>query len=91
MLKAVGARDRTLLAGVIAQAVTLTVVGLAVAIPLAVVFDSVVPPDAIPFALDPAQVALSAGLLLVASIIGAGLTLRRVLRIEPASVIGTAL
>lgn len=89
VLKAVGARDRTLLAGVIAQAVTLTVLGLVVAIPLAIVFDNLVPPDAIPFALEPGQVATSAGLLLIASVVGAALTLRRVLRIEPASVIGT--
>lgn len=91
VLKAVGARDRTLMAGVIAQAVALTIIGLGVAIPLAVLFDSLVPPDAIPFALDPGQVATAAGLLLIASTVGAALTLRRVLRIEPASVIGTAI
>lgn len=91
VLKAVGARDQTLLAGIIAQAVALTLVGLIAAIPLATVFDYVVPPDAIPFVLDLGQVASSAGLLLMASIVGATLTLRRVLRIEPASVIGTAI
>lgn len=91
VLKAIGARDRTLLVGVVGQAVVLTVVGLAVAIPLAVVFDAVVPPDAIPFALDPARVAGSSALLVTASVLGASFTLRRVLRVEPASVIGTAL
>lgn len=90
VLKAIGARDRTLLVGVVGQAVVLTLVGLLVAIPLAVVFDAVVPPDAIPFALDPGRVVVSAGLLLSASVLGAAFTLRRVLRVEPASVIGTA-
>lgn len=91
VLKAVGAKDRTLIIGVVIQAIALTAIGLGMAIPLAVGFDLLVPPDAIPFALSARQVALSAALLFIASVVGAGLTLRRVLRIEPASVIGTAI
>ena len=91
VLKAIGARDRTLVAGVVAQAVTLTATGLALAIPIALALDATLPPDSIPFALGTGRIITSAALLLGAAVVGALFTLRRVLRIEPASVIGTPL
>ena len=58
VLKAIGARDRTLMAGVMAQAVGLTVIGLALAVPIGLVLDATLPPDSIPFVLGPRRLSL---------------------------------
>jgi putative ABC transport system permease protein len=89
VLKAVGASSRTLFAGVVAQALVVTLVASLVGATLALVLDLLVPPGGIPYDLLPARVASSVVFLLVAAVIGCAFSLRRVLRIDPASAIGS--
>ena len=90
VLKAIGARSRTLFAGVIVQAVLVTAVACTVGAALAVALDLAIPAGSIPFALTPARVVSSVVFLLLASVIGCAFSLRRVLRIDPAAAIGSA-
>ena len=89
-LKAVGATSRSLFAGVVLQAVVVTFVASSIGAVLAVALDLAVPPGGIPYTLLPARVISSVVFLLVAAIIGCAFSLRRVLKIDPASAIGGA-
>jgi putative ABC transport system permease protein len=89
VLKALGARSRTLFAGVVAQAVVVTAVASVVAGGFAFVMDAVIPPGSIPLDVSARRVLISAALLLLAAVIGCGFSLRRVLRVDPAAAIGT--
>jgi putative ABC transport system permease protein len=89
VLKAVGATSRSLFAGVVLQAVVVTFVASSIGAILAVALDLAVPPGGIPYTLLPARVLSSVVFLLVAAIIGCAFSLRRVLRIDPASAIGS--
>jgi putative ABC transport system permease protein len=89
VLKAVGATSRSLFAGVVAQAVVVTLVASLIGGSLAVLLDLLVPPGGIPYMLLPARVISSILFLLVAAVIGCAFSLRRVLRIDPASAIGS--
>jgi putative ABC transport system permease protein len=88
MLKAIGARSRTLLGGVVAQAAIVAVIAAVVGTGFAVLLDVVVPPDAIPYQLLPSRVAISGVALVLAAIVGSAFSLRRVLHVDPASAIG---
>jgi putative ABC transport system permease protein len=90
VLKAVGARTGTLLAGVVAQALVLAAIGSALALAAAAAFDAAVPPDGVPFQLTLRAVALALAALLGAAVAGAALSVRRVARIDPARAIGAA-
>ena len=90
VLKAIGARTRTLLAGVVAQAAVLAAIGAGLAVAAALAFDAAVPPDAVPFELTARSVVLTLAALLGAAIAGAGLSVRRVARIDPARAIGAS-
>ena len=90
VLKAIGARSRTLFAGVIVQAVLVTLVACTIGAVLAIALDLVIPAGSIPFVLTPARVVNSVAFLLLASVIGCAFSLRRVLRIDPAAAIGSA-
>lgn len=89
VLKAVGASSRTLFAGVVAQAVVVTLIASVIGGALAVALDLLVPPGSIPYILLPSRVISSIVFLLVAAIVGCAFSLRRVLRIDPASAIGS--
>jgi putative ABC transport system permease protein len=89
VLKAIGARSGTLFAGLVLQAVVVTAVAVTIAGGLAVLLDAVIPPGSIPLDISARRIATSAVLLLVAAVIGCGFSLRRVLRVDPASAIGT--
>lgn len=89
VLKAVGATSRTLFAGVVLQAVVVTAIAGAIGATLAVALDLAVPPGGIPYTLLPGRIVSSIVLLLVAAVIGCAFSLRRVLRIDPASAIGS--
>jgi putative ABC transport system permease protein len=90
MLKAIGARSRTLLGGVVAQAAIVALIAAVVGAGFAVLLDIVVPPGAIPYQLLPSRVAISSVALVVAAIVGSAFSLRRVLHVDPASAIGRA-
>jgi putative ABC transport system permease protein len=88
VLKALGARSRTLLAGVVIQAVAVALVAAAIGTALAVVLDRTLPPGTIPYQLQISRVVVSAVALVLAAILGSSFSLRRVLRVDPASAIG---
>jgi putative ABC transport system permease protein len=89
VLKALGARSGTIFAGVVAQAVALTLIAAVVAGGLALLLDAVIPPGSIPLLVTPNRIITSTVLLLAAAIIGCAFSLRRVLRVDPASAIGS--
>jgi putative ABC transport system permease protein len=88
VLKAVGAGSRTLFAGIVAQAVITTAIASVVASAIALLVNATVPAGGVPFTLYPSRVASSIALLLLAAVIGCVFSLRRVLRVDPASAIG---
>ena len=90
MLKAIGARSRTLFGGVVAQAAVVALIAAVVGAGFAVLLDVVLPPGAIPYQLLPSRVAISGVALVLAAIVGSAFSLRRVLRVDPASAIGRA-
>jgi putative ABC transport system permease protein len=90
VLKAIGARTRTLLAGVLVQALVLAAIGSAPALAAALAFGALVPPDAIPFELGATSILVAVCSLFAASALGAAFSLRRVTRIDPASAIGAS-
>jgi putative ABC transport system permease protein len=90
VLKALGAKSSTIFAGLVAQAVVVTAVASTIAGVLVVVLDLIVPPGSIPLLVTPARIVTSIVLLLAAAVIGCSFSLRRVLRVDPASAIGTA-
>ncbi|MGI9603840.1 MAG: ABC transporter permease [Acidimicrobiales bacterium] len=87
VLKAVGAPSRTLVLGVIAQAVLVAtgafLIGLVITVGLARVLPPTVPAQ---FELDRGAYTLAA--VVAASVIGALISLRRIINIDPASAIG---
>jgi putative ABC transport system permease protein len=89
VLKALGAKSSTIFAGLVAQAVVVTAIAALVAGTLVVLLDVLLPAGSIPLLVTPGRILLSVGLLLVAAVLGCSFSLRRVLRIDPASAIGT--
>jgi putative ABC transport system permease protein len=89
VLKAVGASTRTLFAGLVAQAVVVTLVAAAIAIAVTGLAAATGATGSLPFTLLPSRLVLSVALLLVAAVLGCVFSLRRVLRVDPASAIGS--
>ncbi len=89
VLKALGAKSSTIFAGLVVQAVVVTAIAATIAGALVVLLDVLLPPGSIPLLITPARILLSSALLLVAAVLGCSFSLRRVLRIDPASAIGT--
>jgi putative ABC transport system permease protein len=90
VFKAVGASSRQLFAGVALQAVVVTLVSFALGGLLALGVSLAIPPGTIPLELVPARYVTTLVSLVVAAAIGSIFSLRRVLRIDPASAIGSA-
>lgn len=90
VLKAIGARSRTIFAGLVVQAVVVTLVASAVAGLAVVVLDLVIPPGSIPLSISATRIITSVVLLLVAAVIGCAFSLRRVLKVDPASALGSS-
>lgn len=89
VLKAVGARSLTLFAGLVAQAVAVTLVAAVLAGVAVSVLDALIGPGSIPLYVSPGRIVTSIVLLLVAAIVGCAFSLRRVLRVDPASALGS--
>ncbi|MGE0881723.1 MAG: FtsX-like permease family protein [Acidimicrobiia bacterium] len=89
VLKAIGAASRTLFAGIMLQALIVTLVASVIATALAVGAAAAIPPGSIPFTISAGRVISSVVLLVVAALIGCAFSLRRVLRVDPATAIGT--
>ncbi len=90
VLKAIGARSRTLIAGLVVQAVVLTLIAAALAGAAVVVLDLLLPPGSIPLYVSAGRIVTSVVLLLVAAVTGSAFSLRRVLRVDPASALGSS-
>jgi putative ABC transport system permease protein len=90
VLKAIGARSRTIFAGLVVQATVVTLVASIVAGVLVVVLDLVIPPGSIPLYVSAGRIVISIVLLLVAAVAGSAFSLRRVLRVDPASALGSS-
>jgi putative ABC transport system permease protein len=90
MLKAIGARSRTLFAGLVVQAVVVTLIAAGIAGMAVVVLDLVIPPGSIPLYISATRIITSIVLLLIAAVIGCAFSLRRVLRVDPASALGSS-
>jgi putative ABC transport system permease protein len=90
VLKAIGASSRTLFAGVLLQAVVVTLIASLLGAVAAFALDAAIPAGGIPFVATPGRVLSSVGFLLLAAVIGCAFSLRRVLRIDPATAIGGA-
>ena len=88
VLKAVGASSRTLFAGVLLQALVVTIVASAIGVAASLALDAAIPAGSIPFVATPARLLSSVAYLLVAAVLGCVFSLRRVLRVDPASAIG---
>ena len=88
VLKALGGRSRTIFGGLVAQAVVVTLIASVIAGAAVVVLDVLIPPGSIPLDVSLVRILTSIGLLLLAAVVGCAFSLRRVLRVDPASAIG---
>jgi putative ABC transport system permease protein len=87
VLKAVGAPSRTLVAGVIAQAVVVALGAFALGAFLTYLLSLVIPPE-VPVQFEPGRGLFLLVAVLIAAVVGALVTFRRIIRIEPAAAIG---
>lgn len=90
VLKALGARSSTLLGGLVLQAVIVTSIAATLAAVVAFAIDAIVPAGGIPLDVTMGRVLSSIALLLLAAVVGCTFSFRRVLKVDPASAIGTA-
>ena len=87
VLKAVGGSSRTLIAGVVVQSVVVAAGAFVLGGLLTVGLLQVVP-DGIPLQLEPSRALSTLASITVAAVVGALVSLRRIVRIDPASAIG---
>jgi putative ABC transport system permease protein len=87
VLKAVGGSSRTLVAGVIVQSVVVAAGAFVLGGLLTLGLLQIVP-DGIPLQLEPSRALSTLASITVAAIVGALVSLRRIVRIDPASAIG---
>ena len=88
VLKALGASSSRLFAGVLAQAVLITLVASLIAALAGLGLAAVIPEGSVPFELSAGRLVFSVVFLLVAAVIGSAFSLRRVLKVDPAIAIG---
>ncbi|MCU0310199.1 MAG: ABC transporter permease [Acidimicrobiales bacterium] len=87
VLKAIGASTRQIFAGVVAQAVVVAAASFLLGA-LIILGVAAVLPTGIPLAVEPARIVQIGVGLVVMSVLGAAISLRRVVRVDPASAIG---
>lgn len=88
VIKAIGGSTRQLFAGVVAQAVTVTLIGFVAGGALAVLLDAVTPPD-LPLDITVSRTITALAWLVGCAVVGSLMSLRRVVRIDPATAIGS--
>ncbi len=88
VLKAIGSRSRTLFIGLVFQAIVVTISASLIAAVAVIAIDAVIPPGSVPLAVSPVRLLFSAVLLIAAAAVGCGFSLRRILRVDPASALG---
>jgi putative ABC transport system permease protein len=89
MLKAIGGSNRTLVAGLTLQAVSIATGGLLVGSALALLLASVIP-ETVPFTIGVGRFAFTAAGVALSAIVGSAVSFRRIVRIDPASAVGGA-
>lgn len=89
VLKAIGARSRTIFLGLVTQAVVVTLIAALVAGLAVLLLDLAIPPGSIPIDVSARRIVSSVVLMLAAAIVGSAFSLRRVLHVDPASALGT--
>jgi putative ABC transport system permease protein len=89
VLKAIGARSGTIFVGLVVQAIAVVTIASIIAGLAVIVLDVLIPPGSIPLSISGARIASSIVSLVVAAVAGCAFSLRRVLRIDPASALGS--
>ena len=90
VLKAMGASSSALFAGVLLQALTVTLVACSIGAAATLALEALIPVGSIPFTATPLRILSSVGVLLFAAVVGCAFSLGRVLRVDPAIAIGGA-
>ncbi|NNE73165.1 MAG: ABC transporter permease [Acidimicrobiales bacterium] len=90
VLKATGASDGTLVAGLITQAVTVALISVVFGGVLSFLLGLAVPPE-VPLVATVGQTVFTLIAVVIAAVLGGLVSLRRIIRIEPASAIGAGL
>ena len=90
VLKAIGGSGSKLFSGLLTQALTVTAVASLIGIGGSLALQALIPPGSIPFQTSPARLLGSAALMAGAAAAGCALSLRRILRVDPASAMGAA-
>lgn len=90
VLKAVGASSSTLFGGVVLQALAVALIASAIGAIAGIALDLAIPSGgSIPFSASAGRLITSTAYLVIAALVGCAFSLRRVLRVDPASAIGT--
>ena len=91
VLKAVGASSSTLFAGVVLQALVVALIASAFGVAGGIALNLAIPTGgSIPFSAGPGRLITSTILVIIAALTGCAFSLRRVLRVDPASAIGAS-
>ncbi len=88
VLKAIGASSGQLFAGVLLQALAVALIAFAIGVAIVYVLAALLP-AALPLQIEPGRLAFTLVGLVVAAVIGGFVSLRRVVKIDPASAIGS--
>jgi putative ABC transport system permease protein len=88
VLKAVGASSRQLVGSLLTQAVVVTAIAYAIGALVALLLETVLPAE-IPLIITASRAVFVAVGVFVAAVVGGAISLRRIIRIDPASAIGT--
>ena len=88
VLKAVGASSGILFAGVLVQALVVTLIASAIGVAASLALAAAIPSGSIPFVATPSRLLTSTAYLLIAALLGCAFSLRRVLKVDPAAAIG---
>lgn len=88
VLKALGATNRALFAGVVVQALVLAAIAAAIGVGVTVLAVALIPPRTVPFWPSVGGIAGGVGLIALAAVLGSVFSLRTVLRVDPAAAIG---
>jgi putative ABC transport system permease protein len=89
VLKALGVRSTAILGSLALQATAIAIVAVALGTGLGLTLGRMLTSGPSAYTLTTSRAVVSASLVIVASLVGAAITLRRVLRIDPASAIGS--
>jgi putative ABC transport system permease protein len=87
VLKAIGASSGQIVRGLFAQAVVVAVIALVLGELIALGLGAIIP-RAVPLLLEPSRAGTTAISVLLAAILGSAISVRRIIRIDPATAIG---